>query len=298
MDNVPPVPGDAWLESASHEKYPIAAALSLGRAENNSLHLTDAGVSRRHAILHRQPDGEFWLVDLGSVNGTYLNALRIFQPVKLQDRDCVTVGGHAFLFRQTGQTAVQARAVSATTRMDMRTEPVWLLLADIENFTPLSCSLPPASLAVLLGGWFLACQKIIEEQRGRIYKYLGDGFLAYWIDNEPSAAGIATVARSLAAIPGNPQFRFVIHRGLISMGGCPTPGEEVLLGPVVNFVFRMERLAAQLHVPVLLSEEANGRLKDRLATAPLASHSLKGFEGNHSFFVPAFHSTVPVRPSN
>jgi class 3 adenylate cyclase len=71
------------------------------------------------------------------------------------------------------------------------------------------------------------------------------------------------------------------------------PGEEVLLGSVVNFVFRMEKLAAQLRVPVLLSEEANGKLSGRLATAPLASHSLKGFEGNFSFFVPSFHGDAP-----
>lgn len=284
---------DAWLETTGLEKYPIVGALSLGRSENNSLHLTDAGVSRRHAVLHRQPDGEFWLVDLGSVNGTYLNALRIFQPVKLHDGDCIAVAGNAFVFRQTGLPHLPSQTASATTRLDLRTEPVWLLLADIESFTPLSCTLPPDRLAVLLGGWFLACQKIIEERHGRIYKYLGDGFLAYWIDNEASTARVAAAARALAAIVGDPRFRFVIHRGSISMGGCPMPGEEVLLGSVVNFVFRMEKLAAQLRVPVLLSEEANGKLSGRLATAPLASHSLKGFEGNFSFFVPSFHGDAP-----
>jgi len=285
MDN--PSPSEAWLETATHEKHPIVGALSLGRAENNSLCLPDASVSRRHAVLHRQPDGEFWLVDLGSVNGTYLNALRIFQPVKLHDGDLIALAGHAFVFRQTGPAHVPTQAVAPTTRLDLRNEPMWLLLADIENFTPLSCALPPDRLAVLLGGWFLACQKIVEENHGRIYKYLGDGFLAYWIDNEASTARVAAAARALATLAGDPRFRFVIHRGSISMGGCPLPGEEVLLGSVVNFVFRMERLAAQLRVPVLLSEEANARLKDRLATAPLSSHTLKGFDGNFSFFVPA-----------
>jgi class 3 adenylate cyclase len=293
MDDFPP--SDAWLETAAHEKHPIAGALSLGRAESNSLHLTDAGVSRRHAVLHRQPDGEFWLVDLGSVNGTYLNGLRIFQPVKLRDGDCIAVAGHAFVFRQTGPPQAPAQAASPTTRLDLRAASVWLLLADIENFTPLSCALPPDRLAVLLGSWFLACQKIVEEQHGRIYKYLGDGFLAYWIDDEASTARVAAAARAFATVVSDPRFRFVIHRGSISMGGCPVPGEEVLLGSVVNFVFRMERLAAQLRMPVLLSEEANGRLAARLATTPLASHSLKGFEGNFSFFVPAFHGNTPTR---
>ena len=35
--------------------------------------LEDLGVSRRDAVLMRQPDGTWALVDQGSANGTYLN---------------------------------------------------------------------------------------------------------------------------------------------------------------------------------------------------------------------------------
>ena len=285
---------EAWLETVAHEKHAINGVLSLGRSEKSSLHLTDASVSRRHAVLHRQPDGEFWLVDLGSVNGTYLNEGRISQPVRLRDGDRITLGSQVFVFRQAETPPLSTLLGTQATRLDLRAERVWLLMADIEGFTPLSQKLAPDRLAELVGGWFLACQSIVERSNGSIYKYLGDGFLASWNDSAASPPRIATVVKALAEAAIEPPFRFVVHRGSIMKGGCPMPGEEGLMGPVVNFIFRMETLAAELRVPVLFSEEAHEGLSVHLPSAPIASHSLKGFEGSFSFFVPDLQRRAPT----
>jgi len=53
-----------------------------------------------------------------------------------------------------------------------------LLVADIENFTPLSRSLTNDELATLIGGWVATCNQIIEAHEGAMDKYLGDGFFA------------------------------------------------------------------------------------------------------------------------
>lgn len=58
--------------------------------------LEDLGVSHRHAVLMRQPDGSWALVDQGSTNGTFLNAERdpipANQRVPLQAGDEIHVG--------------------------------------------------------------------------------------------------------------------------------------------------------------------------------------------------------------
>ena len=270
---------EAWLETVAHEKHAINGVLSLGRSDRSSLHLNDASVSRRHAVLHRQPDGEFWLVDLGSVNGTYLNEARIAQPVRLRDGDRITLGSQVFVFRQAEAPPHSTLLSTQATRLDLRAARVWLLLADIVGFTPLSRELAPDRLAEAVGGWFLACQSIIERSNGAIYKYLGDGFLASWNDGAASPPRIAVVVKALVESEIQPRFRFVVHRGSIMKGGSPMPGEEGLMGPVVNFTFRMETLAAELRVPVLFSEEAHEGLSSAPAEFAAGETLAEGIRG-------------------
>ena len=62
----------------------------LGRSRECDVRLTDVNVSRRHAEV-RHEDGEFWVVDLGSTNGTELNGERI-ERARLTDGDKITLG--------------------------------------------------------------------------------------------------------------------------------------------------------------------------------------------------------------
>jgi len=59
--------------------------------------LEDTGVSHRHAVLMRQPDGAWALVDQDSTNGTYLNVdqepMPSNHPVPLSDGDQIHLGG-------------------------------------------------------------------------------------------------------------------------------------------------------------------------------------------------------------
>src|SRR5262249_3620777 len=63
----------AWLEQTNIGRVEISGTCSIGRAPSNQVVLMDDKVSRRHAVIHAQDVEEFWLVDLGSSNGTYLN---------------------------------------------------------------------------------------------------------------------------------------------------------------------------------------------------------------------------------
>ena len=109
--------------------------------------------------------------------------------------------------------------------------PWWLLVADIENFTPLSRTLVSDELAVLIGGWVAARKEIIEAHEGMIDKYLGDGFFAYWREGANTANKVAATLRQLKEeqVKDNPRFRLALHFGMVAIGGVPSMGEESLM---------------------------------------------------------------------
>jgi len=77
---------------------------TLGRSARNDLCLEDPFTSRLHAEIRRVGD-TFWINDLGSANGTYLNGIRLFQPVALQNRDQIRVGETEIEFSVGGETS-------------------------------------------------------------------------------------------------------------------------------------------------------------------------------------------------
>lgn len=70
-----------------------------GRAPGNPVRLTDRNVSRRHARL-RRADGGLVLEDLGSYNGTYVNAAPVVGPATLQHGDHVQIGDYRLVILQ------------------------------------------------------------------------------------------------------------------------------------------------------------------------------------------------------
>src|SRR3954471_13999022 len=171
----------AWLDPLTGDRIPILGNCSIGRSPKSCVILDSQKVSRRHALINVQNIGEFWLIDLGSSNGTFLNNRRVQQPVRLCDHDQIVVGDRIFIFHQPEGISDDYRTTFvARTIREIANIPCWLLVADIENFTPLSRSLTSDKLAELIGGWVATCKEIIESHEGMIDKYLGDGFFAYW----------------------------------------------------------------------------------------------------------------------
>ncbi len=98
------------LETQETIRYqPIhSLPFTIGRRGDLSLSLPCRTVSSLHAEIY-QSQGGLWLRDLGSTNGTYVNARRIEEPVQLQDDDLLQFACIAFrVRRQAGQNSVQA----------------------------------------------------------------------------------------------------------------------------------------------------------------------------------------------
>ena len=72
--------------------YDLGDELTVGRANGCQVALPDDSyVSQLHARIFRK-DNRLWLEDLGSTNGTYLNAKAVKAPVALRRGDRVQVG--------------------------------------------------------------------------------------------------------------------------------------------------------------------------------------------------------------
>jgi len=67
------------------------AVTTIGRADTNSIQITDVKSSRCHCQL-TQHNGDFVLVDLESQNGTWLNDLRIEDSIALTGGDVIQIG--------------------------------------------------------------------------------------------------------------------------------------------------------------------------------------------------------------
>jgi FHA domain len=67
------------------------ASATIGRGQENTIRLDDLSVSRRHArIAYRQ--GGYWLSDLGSMGGTWVNGTRLSAPRRIAAGEVIDIG--------------------------------------------------------------------------------------------------------------------------------------------------------------------------------------------------------------
>jgi hypothetical protein len=79
------------------ESFPLNAdRMTIGRRPDSDIFLDDVTVSRDHALLVRR-SGDYYLDDLGSLNGTYVNRRRI-DSQRLEDGDEVQIGKYKLTF--------------------------------------------------------------------------------------------------------------------------------------------------------------------------------------------------------
>ena len=72
--------------------------MTIGRRPDSDVFLDDVTVSRDHALLVRR-GGDYYLDDLGSLNGTYVNRRRI-ESHRLEDGDELQIGKYKLTFLQ------------------------------------------------------------------------------------------------------------------------------------------------------------------------------------------------------
>lgn len=282
----------AWLETKSDERIPLQGHCTFGRTAGNTIVLPTPKISRRHAMIHEQ-DGEFWVVDLGSTNGVLINEERVTHPVQLQTGDQIQMPGVSYTFQQKAKSEASLEPRRAPplkqhrlTVADIRLMKCWILLADLQGFTKMSQQLPAEELAPLVGTWMAHCQEIIQDQKGVLAKFLGDGFLAYWMDRDENVSAIASACRKFEALQKSDSlpFRIMVHYGVVSFGGHSRDAGNTMIGPELNFAFRLEKVASRLKLPWIFSDTAASRLQSHLRLTSCGTQKVPDFAQERTCF--------------
>jgi hypothetical protein len=85
---------------AGHTHRAADHAVRLGRSPDNDVILRDPATSGHHARLERRGE-QFWIVDLGSTNGTFVNGESV-QEKQLNPGDRLTIGQNSVHFALLG----------------------------------------------------------------------------------------------------------------------------------------------------------------------------------------------------
>jgi diguanylate cyclase (GGDEF)-like protein len=73
-----------------------AASSVIGRSPDAQVSIPEDTLSRRHACIHRRADG-FYIEDLQSTNGTFVDGHRVYGEHRLEDASRIALGGSAVL---------------------------------------------------------------------------------------------------------------------------------------------------------------------------------------------------------
>jgi pSer/pThr/pTyr-binding forkhead associated (FHA) protein len=100
-------------------RFPLREALvHVGRGAHNDVRLADDSVSETHAKLQRRDDG-WYVVDMGSTNGTYVGGARIAGERKLEGTPDVRFGGMKMRFvRADAPAESEAKGTRAIASVD------------------------------------------------------------------------------------------------------------------------------------------------------------------------------------
>ena len=243
----------------------------LGRSPDATIRLTDAGISRQHATIRR--DGDlFWVSDLGSANGSFVNDIAITTTRALRHGDRIQLGTCLFIFESDDVDAATGSTIGTqmlhTVALPIRTVKATLFVGDLRNFTSISAKLSAEQVAAMLREWYAQCDQVLKSRGAIIDKFIGDGVFAYWSGESDEVRAQATEAARILCSPessNGPVRRMMktdmnlevhchvgINIGDVALGAMGR-GVNTAVGEAVNVAFRIESLTRKLQVPVLVS---------------------------------------------
>lgn len=301
---MPPVVRDL----GSGQRHELGDTSLIGRAEGADVRLSDGSVSRQHAAI-RFEDGRFWIVDLGSANGTFVNGVALSAARVLQSGDRLQVGASVLVFEledaapDPGGVHADRTELAQLPPVPLRSTPVTLLVADLKGFTAICERLTAGQVADLLREWYADCEAVLKRHGASIDKFIGDCVFAYWHGTGPSVRfGAVRAAEALRAVEAAPvsatrlllraeagialDCRIGIHVGQVAMGAMGK-GISTALGDAVNMAFRIEGLTRFVQRPMLVSAAfLEGWPEGAAAFESCGRHEIKGYRDAIEVFAP------------
>ncbi|HSX03677.1 MAG TPA: adenylate/guanylate cyclase domain-containing protein [Rhabdochlamydiaceae bacterium] len=170
---------------------------------------------------------------------------------------------------------------------------ITVFFSDIAGFTSIAETVPTDLLMSLLTDYFGPLSKIILENGGTIDKYIGDSIMAFWnapldVPDHPIKAcqtallcGVSLRALNQRLKEQNkPQLptRIGINTGKAFIGniGTPVRMNYTAIGDVVNIAERLEQIAKEYHVAIVISDDLYQKTKEKFLVRPLDHVAVKG----------------------
>lgn len=105
-------------DTGKHE-VDLGPHTSIGRDSVNSIQISDRNVSKKHCLIHFDPNRGYLIRDLGSTNGTFINGLMLRGELPLRDGDVISIGA-------TRMTFLSEKKEAERFTMEVGEEVVWL----------------------------------------------------------------------------------------------------------------------------------------------------------------------------
>ena len=161
---------------------------------------------------------------------------------------------------------------------------VTIMFSDIRGFTAFCESKDPAVIVDLLNVYMAQMCKIIVSHHGHVNKFIGDGILAVFSDDdedaEPGGHALRAVkcAAEMVSAPGDFKTGTGMHSGEVVIGnvGSSDKMEFTVLGDTVNLASRLESLNKEHKTKLLLSGDTNEMLKGAIDTTYLGAVPVRG----------------------
>ena len=272
----------AYLTFTVHRqvrKLPCGPVFTVGRDYSSDLVLEDKAVSRHHAIIRQLGSGDYFVIDSGSANGTFVNGTRITVPTPLKNGDVLSIGCFEAKFVSGGKPR---RPYSLHDELEDTTlvvqkitiVPITVLVSDIRGFTALSESLPIQQLTGLMNEWFHVVTDCVQGYRGTVDKFIGDCVYARWkhdvgtdhsvIRALHTACSIQQVTQSLCEKYQNLPHPLRVGVGINNGQAAVNVGQgSTAIGDAVNLAFRLESASKELHKDIVINKSAYENLPPR-----------------------------------
>ncbi len=176
-----------------------------------------------------------------------------------------------------------------------------LWYCDLQGFTKLADTTSRDRLLAMLDDYFDCMVTTVQESRGEVLKFMGDGLLAIFNlsdDAESCSAALDAAGKVVERISeliarrragGLPvaEFRIALHLGDVMYGniGARNRLDFTVVGPAVNEVSRIESMCRALEQNLVVSQafaEAADHSRDRLVS--LGRYALRGVRKSQELF--------------
>lgn len=274
---------------------------TVGRSDDNNFVLSDRWISRNHAMLQQMETGEFYLIDLGSRNGSFVNGRRVSIPVTLRNGDRIIFGQTELDFynptaghRHNPRHDTESEDFTAT--LTVRSL-ISVMVMDIRDFTILTRQLDETLLSEVIGNWFRKAGQIIREHGSWVDKYIGDAIMAVWFHktSDVSSEEMMRICQALSELhkatdelssryplPFPLRVGAGINTGYAMVGnsGSNHRSDYTALGDTVNAAFRLESCTKQLGKDIAVGETTYKYLTKLGAQVAFEEHTvtLKGYD--------------------